>query len=96
MSLHAIVQGFCRFDNISKLPASNILESSTVSNVTIVLHCFAYSTTTTMAYSISRGISRGLQIFRLLLRPSATITAYWRCNERVYFGGLETGLEKAV
>ena len=21
-------------------------------------------------------------------------TAYWRCKERVYFGGLETGLEK--
>ena len=47
-------------------------------------------------YSISRGISRGLQIFRLLPRPSAMTTAYWRCKERVYFGGLETGLEKAV
>ena len=23
-------------------------------------------------------------------------TAYWRCKERVYFDGLETGLEKAV
>ena len=30
-------------------------------------------------YSISRGISRGLQIFRLLPRPSATTTAYWGC-----------------
>ena len=46
--------------------------------------------------SISRGISRGLQIFRLLPRPSAMTTAYWRCKERVYFSGLETGLEKAV
>ena len=36
------------------------------------------------------------KIFRLLPRPSATTTAYWRCKERVYFGGLETGLEKAV
>ena len=54
------------------------------------------STTTTMVYSISRGISRGLQIFRLLLRPSAMTTAYWRRKERVYFGGLEMGLEKAV
>ena len=41
-------------------------------------------------------ISRGLQIFRLLLRPSAMTTAYWRRKERVYFGGLETGLEKVV
>ena len=49
-----------------------------------------------MVYSISRGISRGLQIFRLLPRPSAMTTAYWRCKERVYFGGLEMGLEKAV
>ena len=40
-SLHAIVQGFCKFDNINKLPVSNILDSSMVSNVTIVLHCFA-------------------------------------------------------
>ena len=54
------------------------------------------TTTTTMVYSISRGISRGLEIFRLLLRPSAMTTAYWRCKERVYFGGLEMGLEKAV
>ena len=45
-------------------------------------------------HSISRGISRGLQIFRLLLRPSATTTAYWRHKKRVYFGGLEMGLEK--
>ena len=50
------------------------------------------TTTTTTVYSISRG----LQIFRLLPRPSATTTAYWRHKERVYFGGLEMGLEKAV
>ena len=36
-----MVQGFCKFDNISKSPASNILDSGMVSNVTIVLHCFA-------------------------------------------------------
>ena len=41
MSLHAIVQGFCRFDNMSKSLASNILDSGIVSNVTIVLHCLA-------------------------------------------------------
>ena len=33
--------------------------------------------------SISRGISRGFEIFRLLLRPFAT--AYWRHKKRVYF-----------
>ena len=36
ISLHAIVQGFCKFDNMSKLPASNILDSGMVSNVMIV------------------------------------------------------------
>ena len=33
-------------------------------------------------------------MFRLLLRPSAKTTAYWRRKERVYFGGLEMGREK--
>ena len=32
-----MVQGFCKFDNINKSLASNILDSSVVSNVTIVL-----------------------------------------------------------
>ena len=39
--MHAMVQGFCRFDNMSKSQASNILDSGMVSNVTIVLHYFA-------------------------------------------------------
>ena len=34
-----MVQGFHKFNNISKSPASNILDSGIVSNVTIVLHC---------------------------------------------------------
>ena len=34
-------------------------------------------------HSISRGISRGFEIFRLLSRPFAT--AYWRRKKRVYF-----------
>ena len=41
-----------------------------------------------MVYSISRG----LQIFRLLPRPG--ITMHWRRKKRVYFGGLEMGLER--
>ena len=41
MSLHAIVQGFCKFNSMSKSQASNILDSGIVSNVTIVLHYFA-------------------------------------------------------
>ena len=36
-----MVQGFCKFNNMSKLPASNILDSGMVSNVTLVLHGFA-------------------------------------------------------
>ena len=40
-SLHAIIQGFHKFDNINKLPVSNILDSGIVLNVTIVLHCLA-------------------------------------------------------
>ena len=41
-----------------------------------------------------RLVERTLWIFRLLLRPSATTTAYWRCKERLYsFCGLELGLE---
>ena len=32
---------------------------------------------------IEHSISRGFEIFRLLLRPFAT--AYWRCKKRVYF-----------
>ena len=47
-------------------------------------------------HSISRGLSRGLRVFRLLLRPTATVTAiqdiwsqlsetaYWRRKKRVY------------
>ena len=31
-----------------------------------------------------RLFKRTFRIFRLLLRPSATTTAYWRCKERVY------------
>ena len=37
-SLHAMVQGFCKFKSINILPASNILHSGVLSKVTIVLH----------------------------------------------------------
>ena len=50
MSLHAIVQGFCRFDSMSKSPASNILDSGIVSNVTIVLHFHFDITTLVIVY----------------------------------------------
>ena len=46
----------------------------------------------THIHSISRGISRGFEIFRLLSRPFAT--AYCRRKKRVYFYGLEMGLER--
>ena len=36
-----MLQGLCKFDNINKLLASNILDYGVVSNVTIVLHCLA-------------------------------------------------------
>ena len=42
---------------------------------------------------LTHSISRGLQIFRLLLRPG--ITTHWRRKKRVYLGGLEMGPEKA-
>ena len=42
-----------------------------------------YSDLNSHTHSISRHISRGSEIFRLLLRPFAT--AYWRHRKRVYF-----------
>ena len=44
-----------------------------------------YSDPNSQIHSISRGLSRGLQVFRLLLRPLATVTVYWRRKKRVYF-----------
>ena len=41
-SLQTIVQGFCKLDYIRMLPASRILDSGNVSNVTIVLHLSAF------------------------------------------------------
>ena len=38
ISLQAMVQGFCKFKSINILLASNILDSSMLSKVTIVLH----------------------------------------------------------
>ena len=43
MSLHAMDQGFCKLDNINKLPASSILDSGIVSNVTIVFTLFHFN-----------------------------------------------------
>ena len=44
ISLHAIVQGFCKFDNINKSLASNILDSGMVSKGMIVLFHFDFTT----------------------------------------------------
>ena len=43
MSLHAIVQGFCKLESISILPASNIFDFGVLSKVTIVLRYYAPS-----------------------------------------------------
>ena len=45
-SLHAMVQGFCQFNNINKSLVSNILDSSVVSYVTIVFTLFSFNITT--------------------------------------------------
>ena len=54
------------------------------------------TTTTTMTAYIAfqEAFQEDFKIFRLLPRPG--ITTHWRHKKRVYFGGLETGLEKAV